>query len=302
VLSRALPIALVLLLEACRGEAGTKSAPTASSPNAPSTIASALPPPPSASASSGIAPPVAEARSHDRRLTVVERDGVILLLEAGVAVPRPLADLKHLRVEPGAAVPQTLVPGYDPMVAFEPAIAQRADGFYGPAFSTDDRTLFFMTDAWGDSRALYAIDLASTKTRFVAGMNAYQVIESCADPKLVGMLVGYPHFARLRGVRFIDAPVLMEPSGRALGLVGNEARFLARRCGLGVAPPEPRPATIPRRPPPDRPFRCGDETLEYTVLDFLDGTRGAYFEGPGSGNTWDDLVESFRTACPEVLK
>lgn len=73
----------------------------------------------------------------------------------------------------------------------------------------------------------------------------------------------------------VDWYFLIDEQGQRIGIVGpepeNVARFMARRCGRGVAPPDPPKAQVPPRLRASQ-LDCGGYVVKRNPLQFLDGT------------------------------
>jgi hypothetical protein len=154
--------------------------------------------------------------------------------------------------------------------------------FFDLRFSPDGSQLFFQTDGWGTSFALYGLDLATGKASFVVDTNGYTVIESCAkQPQREGQIVAYRHSYEVLLATAYDAYFLVDPHGRELGIIGpepgNVERFLTNSCSLAGAAPVPAAPKI-RAKLRTLPT-CGgpDQVLRYAPIHFLDGTELALF-------------------------
>ncbi|MEJ7729650.1 MAG: hypothetical protein WKG00_10565 [Polyangiaceae bacterium] len=153
---------------------------------------------------------------------------------------------------------------------------RQSSGVFSLAFSPDARQLYFQADGWGTSLALYALDVDTGAVRFVTDANGYQVIDRCKDKRLVGKLVLLEHrYFYPLPQSAVDWFFLRDERGTRLGIVGpedhNVARLLARRCGVGQAPPPP-----PRQKPTGKlargKVRCGKQQLSPAPITLLDGT------------------------------
>jgi hypothetical protein len=143
-------------------------------------------------------------------------------------------------------------------------------------FSRDDRYVYFQTDGWQTSLALYRVDVRTGKTSFVVDATGYSVIGQCEkDRALEGSLVAYRRsYTTLLGEAF-EAYFLLDAQGRQRGVVGQDpekvTNFLTTRCS-GHAP-NPLP-TSPRIDPKLKSFpECGTGVLRYAPVRFLDGTE-----------------------------
>jgi hypothetical protein len=153
---------------------------------------------------------------------------------------------------------------------------RESSGLFSLAFSPDAQQLFFQADGWATSLALYAVSVDTGAVRFVSDANGYRVIDTCKDKRLIGKLVLFEHrYFDPLPQSAVDWFFLRDDRGQRLGIVGpeehNVARFLARRCGVGKAPPPPA-----RRKPAGKlargPVRCGDQQLTAAPIALLDGT------------------------------
>jgi hypothetical protein len=166
-------------------------------------------------------------------------------------------------------------------------------------FSVDGKRIYFQTDGWGTSLALYYFDIAKSHVRFVHDANFYQVIRSCKDKTQVGRLIILEHryFDPIPNSA-VDWFFLIDDQAKRYGIVGPESenvnRFLANTCGVGkAAPPGPSdvvPARLKKR------LVCKNEVLRPKSLAFLDGTRAELF----LLNDKDELAKDPK-AMPMVL-
>ena len=144
------------------------------------------------------------------------------------------------------------------------------------SFSADGKKVYFQTDGWTTSAALYVVDLDGAKLRFVHDANGYTVIRACTDQQQVGLLIINQHsyFDPIPSSP-VDWYFLIDEKGKRLGIVGPETenvdRFMAKRCGIGVAPPDPPKAEVPPRLRTPR-LDCGRYVVKHNPLRFLDGT------------------------------
>lgn len=184
-------------------------------------------------------------------------------------------------VQEGAAFPALWVAGANGSGAHEVVHLSRTnaklpDGTEGPiaseslfsiAFSPDDREIYFQTDGWATSLALYAVDVKAGNVRFVVDTNGYFVLDSCRRSPRVGSIVAYRHsYAELGSA--VDWYFLLDRSGKEIGALGpapeNVQRFLWSECG----PPKPVavPPKLRARP------GCDGMLLRYEPRRFLDGS------------------------------
>lgn len=88
-------------------------------------------------------------------------------------------------------------------------------------------------------------------------------------------------------------------------------RFLARVCGVGTAPPDPREEVPPRLKVPG--LRCGKYRVRHEPRRFLDGTEYPLFRwnllGPRGPDDelellvrLDVMIEAATRDCPEVMR
>ncbi len=140
-----------------------------------------------------------------------------------------------------------------------------SDHLFAPTFSADGRSVYFQTDGWATSLALYSVNIKERRFRFVTDANGFSVIRQCAKKSLVGSLIAYRHSYSELPLSAVDWYFLLDASGKNLGVVGdapeNVDRFLEKTCGLGRAPA--RLTSLPR---------CDGEVLRYEPRRFLDGT------------------------------
>ena len=153
-----------------------------------------------------------------------------------------------------------------------------AGAIFDLAFSPDGTRIFFQTDGWATSFALYAFEFATGKARFVVDANGYFVISACKrQPKLDGLVVAYRHSYGTLLASAFDAYFLVDLQGRDLGAIGeqpeNVERFLSKACSHGPGTPIPAPPKIDGRL--KRLPSCGapDHVLRYAPVHFLDGTE-----------------------------
>jgi hypothetical protein len=151
-----------------------------------------------------------------------------------------------------------------------------ASGIFDLSFSPDGKKVYFQTDGWATSLALYVVEIDGAKLRFVRDANGYAVIRACTDTKQIGRLIILQHsYFDPIPTGPVDWYFLIDEQGQRLGIVGpepeNVERFMAKRCGVGVAPPDPPKAEVPPRLRASR-LNCGGHVVKYNPLQFLDGT------------------------------
>jgi hypothetical protein len=149
-------------------------------------------------------------------------------------------------------------------------------GVYDLAFSPNGKHLYFQADGWGTSLALYYLDVDQGRVRFVHDANGYSVIQKCTAKNQVGRLIILEHrYFDPIPASAVDWYFLIDDQAKRFGIVGpepeNVARFLARTCGLGHAPPAPAAQRIPAKLA-RKSVRCGDALLRRKPIPFLDGT------------------------------
>lgn len=154
--------------------------------------------------------------------------------------------------------------------------AKLPDGTEGPiataslfsiAFSPDDRELYFQTDGWATSLALYAVELKTGTVRFVVDANGYFLIESCRRASRIGSIVAYRHsYTELASA--VDWYFLLDRSGKEIGALGPAQENVHRFLGSERGPPKPItvPAKLRARP------GCDGLVLRYEPRRFLDGS------------------------------
>lgn len=142
-------------------------------------------------------------------------------------------------------------------------------------FSADDRAIYFQSEEWATSAALYRFELGHKQPSFVIDANGYRVLSDCTKrPALNGSLIVYRHtYDTLLG-RAYDVYALVSPQGKSRGLIGpepeNVVRFLQSACT--EQRPEPVPVSlVPERLKRFPPCRLG--ALRYAPVHFLDGTE-----------------------------
>jgi hypothetical protein len=116
---------------------------------------------------------------------------------------------------------------------------QYSTSLYEIQFSLDDSLIYFLSDAWGNERGLFSVNVKNGETRFVMGTsNYFQVIDSCKEKSFLGKLIVRPHFSKLDAAHhLIDWFFLVDKSAKRIGTIGpvsnDISSFLASRCGVG---------------------------------------------------------------------
>jgi hypothetical protein len=157
-----------------------------------------------------------------------------------------------------------------------------SESLFSLAFSPDAREIYFQTDGWATSLALYAVDVKSGNVRFIVDANGYFVIESCRRTSRTGNIVAYRHsYTELASA--VDWYFLLDRTGKQIGALGpaqeNVQRFLWSECG----PPKPVPVPAKLRSRPG----CDGSVLRYEPRRFLDGSVLPRF-------CWVDENDAFR--------
>jgi hypothetical protein len=150
-----------------------------------------------------------------------------------------------------------------------------SDSIMDLRFTRDDRGLFFQTDGWATSLALYRLDFRTNKAGFVIDANGYSVIDECPKQRsLEGKVIAYRHSYSTLLVTAIDLYFLVDGSGKVHGVVGpepeNVERFLQTQCA-GAKPALPPAPTIPAHLT-ELPACGRGNVLRYDPVHFLDGT------------------------------
>jgi hypothetical protein len=182
-------------------------------------------------------------------------------------------------------------------------------------WAPDASKIYFVAGGWGNTSALYRLDLAKGTVRFLHTASALGVVERCSDPHQVGRVLVFEHTYYGPVHPIGDEWILLDDGGKLLGEIGpgdaNLDRFLARVCGIGDAPPDPRdevPAKLKAAP-----FRCAKHNVRYEPRHFLDRTEYPLFrwdlvgpKGPDDDATYiasgDVTVGVVNRDCPEVLR
>jgi hypothetical protein len=145
-----------------------------------------------------------------------------------------------------------------------------SDALFSPSFSADGRLLYFQTDGWATSLALYSVNLRTGAISFVTDANGYEVISECRDASLVGSLVTYRHSYSEMPLSAVDWYFLQDKNGKRRGVIGpteeNVERFLTNRCGAPAARASV-PAYLKQQP------GCDGFVLLYRPKRLLDGTE-----------------------------
>ena len=142
-------------------------------------------------------------------------------------------------------------------------------------FSFDDRRIYYLSDAWGNERGLFSVELATGATRYVMGAaNYFNVIDDCQEPDFLGKIVVRSHLTEVGpSPRVVDWFYVMDEQATRVGVVGptfdDVETFMARRCGVGSATPPRRRAQIP--PSLRRQTRCGSTPTIAVPIKLLGG-------------------------------
>jgi hypothetical protein len=171
-------------------------------------------------------------------------------------------------------------------------------------FSADDRALYFQSEEWATSAALYRLELGQREPRFVIDANGYRVLSGCSkQPALNGSLITYRHTYDTLLVSAYDVYALVSARGKPRGLIGpepaNVARFLQKAC-TDTKPDMPPPPVIPERL---KAFpRCQSGVLRYAPVHFLDGTELPVFYAVGSDHKTGPITLDLLVAPPLSLE
>jgi hypothetical protein len=154
-------------------------------------------------------------------------------------------------------------------------------GIFDLSFSPDGKKVYFQTDYAATSLALLVVEIDSGKLRFVHDANGYTVIRACTDKKQIGRLIVLRHsYFDPIPTMVVDWYFLLDEKGQRLGIVGpgpdNVKRFMAKQCGVGVAPPAPPKEEVPPRLRTPR-LDCGEHVIQHKPVPFLDGTGLDFF-------------------------
>jgi hypothetical protein len=158
-------------------------------------------------------------------------------------------------------------------------------GFYGLELSPDAKKAFFIDHGWivskgehvmmggATSRSLFSVEIETGKARYVLNANGFTILHACKDAALIGSIVAYVHSYDTVPTSAYDWLVLVDQHGRRIGDINQQPnldRFLAKRCGIGTAPPDPPPVD----PESLRRARasCPHSRIEYRPRKLLDGT------------------------------
>jgi len=142
-------------------------------------------------------------------------------------------------------------------------------------FSADDRAIYFQSEEWATSAALYRLEIGQRQPSFVIAANGYRVLSDCAKrPALNGSLIAYRHTYDTLLVSAYDVYALVSARGKSQGLIGpepeNVVRFLQGAC-TGTKPELPPAPVVPERLKKFPPCQVG--VLRYAPVHFLDGTQ-----------------------------
>jgi len=184
-----------------------------------------------------------------------------------------------------------------------PGAAKLADTatFSAIAFSHDEHLVYFLSDGWATSAALYSVDLATKDVRFLKDSTGYQVIAGCKDAKLEGDLVISRHVYDFASVR--DWTFLADPTGNDAAILGPEERataFLSQHCDGKRAPSPPIPS-VPARL--RGKLVCKEFVLEFAPIPLADGALFPSFiykpvaPGDVGGRVGLDMALGFADGC-----
>jgi hypothetical protein len=142
-------------------------------------------------------------------------------------------------------------------------------------FSADDRAIYFQSEGWATSAALYRLELGQRQPSFVIDANGYRVLSGCTKrPALNGSLIAYRHTYDTLLVSAYDVYALVSARGQSQGLIGpersNVMRFLRGAC-TDTKPEPPPVSAVPERLKTFPPCQAG--VLRYAPVHFLDGTE-----------------------------
>ncbi len=169
-------------------------------------------------------------------------------------------------------------------------------------FSRDDRTVFFQTDGWATSLALYRLDLRARSVAFVVDTNGYSIVEQCPERHgLEGSIVAYRHSYDMLLATALDVYFLIDVAGRDLGTLGPEPENVDRYLHNHCAPPPAQtvpPVIIPPRLKSMPP--CGDGFLRYAPVHFLDGSELSVFYVVKPGHLYDKPLTLESIASPPI--
>jgi len=230
------------------------------------------------------------ALSHDKRQLVFTRREAgassIWIAAADGSAVRQLFDPKTDRVRLPGGKREVLASG----------------ALFDVRFSRDDRTLFFLTDGWATSLALYRLDLRNRTVTFVIDTNGYNVVEQCdLNPRLEGSIIAYRHSYDTLLATAFDVYFLVDAAGRDLGTLGPEQanvdRYLHNNCAL--SPPRAAPLVVI---PPNLTAmpKCADGFLRYAPVHFLDGSELSVFYVVKPGHLHDRRLTLDNVTSPPI--
>ena len=175
-------------------------------------------------------------------------------------------------------------------------------GVFGVRFSRDDKTVFFQTDGWATSLALYRLNLRARTVAFVIDTNGYSIVEQCPERhQLEGSIVAYRHSYDTLLATALDIYFLTDAAGRALGTLGLEPENVDRYLHNQCAPPPTQPAPTVVVPPRLKSLpRCGEGFLRYAPVHFLDGSELSVFYVVKPGHQHDQTLTLDNTASPPI--
>jgi len=170
-------------------------------------------------------------------------------------------------------------------------------------FSPDDRAIYFQSEQWATSAALYRLELGQRQPSFVVDANGYRVLVGCAKrPALNGSLIAYRHTYDTLLASAYDVYALVSAHGKPQGLIGpepaNVVRFLQAAC-TDAKPELPPAPTVPERFKTFPPCQMG--VLRYAPVHFLDGTELPVFYVVGPQSKTGRLTLEMLVAPPISL-
>lgn len=249
------------------------------------TAAPALPEPPAASDNNlfGLVRPAGELAGEPEGVT--SPDGKLVAWARGSEREPPSLwvsepDGKNARQVLAVDRAQVGFPPPSRWRATPPRPLAESTGLSSLAFSPDAKRVYFLTDGWGTSLALYAAELDTGRARLVHDANGYTVIHRCKEARHVGRIIILEHryFDPIPGSA-VDWYFLIDAETRRHGIVGpepaNVARFLAKRCGIGSAPPDPPKPKLPRALAQGQRV-CRGSLYSTKTIRFLDGTASLF--------------------------
>jgi hypothetical protein len=171
-------------------------------------------------------------------------------------------------------------------------------------FSADDRAIYFQSEQWATSAALYRLELGRRQPSFVIDANGYRVLSDCTKrPALNGSLIAYRHTYDTLLASACDVYALVSAQGRSQGLIGpeptNVVRFLQGAC-TDTKPELPPAPLVPERLKKFPPCQVG--VLRYAPVRFLDGTELPVFYVVGPQHKTGRLTLEMLRAPPISLE